>query len=275
MKKFILNNLWWVVLIVALLMLVLHSIPGIKLNIDNTSIVLLIVIFLSPFVLALKKIKFGEFEAEIDPEEIRKIQSEYKEALPDTKSAPPEKLEIENTIKSIVDLVNTDPVVALAKLRIELEKILNKIFRLTQTLETRNKNLPLGKIIQILNNQELLPQNISGPIREVIAICNRAIHGEDIREKDAKAIVDIGTSILDNLFWHSRMNLFEPIEKFDISNNEIDIYSNAKYKVTTIVPVLDEPYKNIRILTQEGLDELLDGYNEIAEFIIEVTKVED
>jgi len=275
MKKFILNNLWWIVLIVAVLMLIVHSIPGIKLNIDNTSIILLIVIFLSPFVSALKKIKLGEFEAEIDPEEIRKIQNDYKEALPDTEVPPPKELEIESTIKNIVDLVDTDHIVALAKLRIELEKILNKIFRLTQTSKTINKNLPLGKIIQILNNQELLPKNISGPIREVIAICNRAIHGEDIREKDAKAIVDIGTSILDNLFWHSRMNLFEPIEKFDISNNEIDLYSNARYKVTTIVPVLDEPYKNIRILTQEGLDELLDGYNEIAEFIIEVIRLED
>ena len=63
-----------------------------------------------------------------------------------------------------------------------------------------------------LANQELLPQGISGPIQEVIAICNRAVHGEEIRERDAKAIVHIGSKLLTNLFWQSREYFMKPLE---------------------------------------------------------------
>jgi len=47
----------------------------------------------------------------------------------------------------------------------------------------------------------------------------------------------------------------------------------AKYQVTTVIPLVDNPKKCVRILTQEGLNEYLDGYNEFAEFIIDIKKV--
>jgi len=76
MKKFLINNLWWVTLLLALVFLVSHALAFDKIKVDNTTIILLLVILISPFISAIKKIKFGDFEAEIDPKEVRRIKED-------------------------------------------------------------------------------------------------------------------------------------------------------------------------------------------------------
>jgi hypothetical protein len=51
-------------------------------------------------------------------------------------------------------------------------------------------------------------------------------------------------------------------------------FEQAKYKVVTIVPLIDKPKKNIYFVSQDGLDRLLKGYEEYVEFIVEVSKVD-
>jgi hypothetical protein len=68
--------------------------------------------------------------------------------------------------------------------------------------------------------------------------------------------------------------VLEPIETAPIDKTTLDEYWDAQYRVTSIAPLVDCPYKSVRILDQEGLDELLEGYNEYGEFIVEVKKVE-
>ena len=70
------RHLWWVTSLLALGMLITHSVPDKNITVDNTSIILLIIIFLSPFISAIKKIKFGDFEAEIDSKEVQKIKAD-------------------------------------------------------------------------------------------------------------------------------------------------------------------------------------------------------
>ncbi|MFC1588849.1 hypothetical protein ACFL3P_01105 [Pseudomonadota bacterium] len=76
MKSFLIKNLWWVTFLIALALLVSHSFKVTTLSVDSTSILLLVVMLISPFVAAIKKIKFGDFEAEIDPKEIQRIKSD-------------------------------------------------------------------------------------------------------------------------------------------------------------------------------------------------------
>jgi hypothetical protein len=76
MKHFIRQHLWWLTCIVALLLLVAHTLRLATLTVDSTSILLLVVMLVSPFVAAIKKIKFGEFEAEIDPAEVKRLKDE-------------------------------------------------------------------------------------------------------------------------------------------------------------------------------------------------------
>ena len=139
MKKFMIRNLWWITSLLAFAMLIVNSLPYKKITVDNTSIVLLIIIILSPFISAIKKIKFGDFEAEIDPIEIQRIKEDVATKLPETEQPQEKTLEIENTVSSIVELVDSDPVIALAKLRIELEKVITKLYRRTQK-ESEKKN---------------------------------------------------------------------------------------------------------------------------------------
>ena len=274
MKKFVIQHFWWVTLLLALGMLVAHSFSLDTVRIDNTSVVLLLVIFLSPFISSIKKIKVGEFEAEIDSKEVQKIKEDVETQVPEPESGDELVPEIQNTISNIIQLVVTDPVIALAKLRIELEKVLNKIYRLTHKEDEEKRPLSIGRLIYHLSSKEILPQGISGPIREVVSICNRAVHGEEIREKDAKSIIEIGTSLLERLYWNARGYVLKPSAKIPIEHSELDAYRMAQYRLITVIPYVEKPVKNVRIVSQDELYDFLEGYSEYAEFIVDITKID-
>jgi hypothetical protein len=274
MKKFFIKNLWWITALVALFLLVAHSLSLDKINVDNTSIILILIILLSPFISAIKKIKYGEFEAEIDPKEVQKIKDEIESKLPEYRAAGTSVPEIQNLINSIKRLVTSDPIIALAKLRIELEKVLNRLYKITIKQSKGAKSVSIVKIVFELTNKGILASDISGSIREVVYICNRAIHGEHIRQKDAESIIDIGISLLEKIYWQVKEYILEPTKIIPIDKDLIKKYESAKYRLTTIIPYVDNPVKNIRILDQEALNEFLEGYNEFGEFIIEIVKIE-
>ncbi|KNZ69842.1 hypothetical protein Tfer_1452 [Thermincola ferriacetica] len=100
----------------------------------------------------------------------------------------------------------------------------------------------------------------SQPITEVIYLCNRAVHGQEVRIQDAKSIVDIGISLLSYLNGFIHDYTIKPSEVLEISQQELTNYKNAKYRVVSIIPYVERPVKNVRIVTQEGLDQLLEGY---------------
>jgi len=43
--------------------------------------------------------------------------------------------------------------------------------------------------------------------------------------------------------------------------------------VVTVIPYVDKPVKITRVVKQEALDQLLEGYEEYGEFIVEVSKI--
>lgn len=273
MKRFIINHVWWITLLLGVGMLLAHTFSFDKIKVDNTSIILLLVIFLSPFISAITKIKFGDFEAEIDPKEVQKIRNEVSAQVSDAEE-PAQNSEIEEIVTNISRLVESDPILALAKLRIELEKVLNKLYRMTHKEDKSGKVVSPMQLIQKLSAAEILPRDIARTTREVMSICNRAIHGEDIRKQDAESVVESGVSLLVKLYFYASNYILEPIEKIPIDKAALDEYWEAQFRVTSIVPLVDTPYKCVRILDQEGIDELLEGYDEYGEFIIEVTKID-
>lgn len=274
MRKFLIRNSWWLTAFLALLLLIIHSLPGHKVVVDNTSVVLVIIILLSPFLPAIRKIKFGDFEAEIDPKEVEKIRSDVDTQLdeggvPDTAPVP----EIETTIQQIQTFGETDPIIALAKLRIEIEKVVFRLHKKTQSHRQQQRPLSIGKMVHNLTTQDILPQGFSGSIREVVSICNRAVHGEEIRDRDAKAMLNIGTSLLQRLFLFSRDFLLKPTESSPVTQTEVDEYKESRYRIITVIPYVDNPVRNIRIMDQKELDDFLEGYHEYAEFIVELTRI--
>jgi len=245
------------------------------LNVDSTSILLLAIMLLSPFVAAVKKIKFGDFEAEIDIDEIRKIKSEAEKTLIENQEDREERPEIYATSDAIKALAVSDPVIALAKIRIELEKVLGQLARFNSI---KVSGSALGSLVNKLTNQEVVSHDLGKALREVIAICNRAIHGENISEEGAQTIVDVGVELLEELYWLTRSQASSAsiIKEEIISPEEShDYYHNKRYRLTSITPYVENPKKIVREITQEQLDEVLENYREYAEFIVELVEIKN
>ncbi|HKO95409.1 MAG TPA: hypothetical protein VJU86_00345 [Pyrinomonadaceae bacterium] len=269
MKRFLVINLWWITLVVALVMLIAHTQPYKPVKVDHISVILLLVVFLSPFISAIKKIKIGDFEAEIDPTEVQRIRDDVSKVADKDKAQVPE---IKNTIDHIKALAESDHVLALAKLRMELERVLNHIYRATHKGERHDHFIPVGKLAHLLASAELLPKDIARTTREVVSICNRALHGEDIRQTDAESVLESGAFLLYELSSYLDEYKYKPTESTSISLETVADFQKARYRITSVVPLVNNPKRNIYLVDQEELDEFLEGYNEYAEFIVEIVR---
>jgi len=262
-------------------MLTTHTLGVGGVTVDNTSLVLLVVILLSPFVAALKKIKIGEFEAEIEPAEVRKLAEEAAKSVaqsPPPSLTPPAATVIAEAVKALAE---TDPVVALAKLRIELETRLRRLYQhsqphqQSQPREEPTRRPPaLAYILRNLVALEVFSAEFASALRDVIAISNRAIHGEDIRQVDAKQVIESGLNLLAVLDATVRNYVAShPVETTVIPHEELEALQASKYRLTTVVPYVENPERRTYLLTQEELDAFLDGYPEYAEFLVSLERV--
>ncbi len=95
-------------------------------------------------------------------------------------------------------LVGADNSLALAKLRIEIERELRRIAYDNQVdISTR----PLGvvSLAQELVSKEVLPTTWLGALREITSVCNQAIHGVEVPDDVAASVVRVGGQLLDRL----------------------------------------------------------------------------
>ncbi len=276
-RRLIVTHLWWLVLLTALAMLLCHGLGVRQIVVDNTSLILLAVMLLSPFVASIKKVKIGEFEAEIQPDEVSRVARQAERSLPIKSAGEVPLRETDQTATAIRNLAETDPVVALAKLRIEIETRLRRIEnRMDPTAVKRGRPTALASIIRRLASQDVFDADLAETIRDVVSICNRAVHGEDIRDVDARQIIDTGAELLEVLdlaVRHYASN--NPIETKAIAPQERDELSTAIYRLTTIVPLVENPKRNVYQMTQEELDDYFDGYSEFAEFAVGLERISE
>lgn len=243
--------------------------------VDNTTLILLVIILASPFVAAVRKVKFGEFEADIQSDEVNQVAKRTKEALPTDASSKVLIQEPSDTATAIIELVETDPVVALAKLRIELETRLRRLYHVAHRgPPTRQRSVSLIRMVRQLDALHVFDPAFGASLLDVIGICNRAIHGEDIRGVDARQMVRTGTDLLDAIEYMVRTYAIgHPIDRAVITATERDSFVSARYRLTTVVPLVDAPERRVYELTQEELDEFFDGYSEVAEFVVALERV--
>jgi hypothetical protein len=273
--KWILKHLWWLVAIFAIGLLVAHSFRFAPITVDTTSLILLGIILLSPFVAGIKKIRIGEFEAEIDPNEVGKVAAEAEKAIAES---PPrtqlltEPLEVAEAIRS---LASSDLVIALAKLRIELESRFRKLHGRTRSADHQSlSRLSALQLTRDLTADATLPPEMGAAIRDVMAICNRAIHGEDIRDADARRIIEVGTGLLEEIdFILRQFAVMHPVSKEVIPPDDVDRAMRLKYQVTTIIPYVERPERRVYEMTQEELEEFFDGYSDFAEFVVAIESI--
>jgi hypothetical protein len=275
MRKLIINHVWWAMLVIAIFLLIAHTLSIQEIVVDNTTLTLLIIIIIIPFIPYVKKIKLGNFEAEISPREIQKVKEEVEIQLSEPEKISPEINKSLKILEKIKKLSKDDPVLALAKLRIEIEKIITRLHVSTNMKSHIRRSPSLVRMIMELSYDGILSIKISHSLREVVSICNRAIHGEEIRKQDVEIIIHIGVELLNFLYTETPNIITKETEEIIIDNKNVDEYMSAKYKVTTVVPLVEKPKKKIYILNQQELDEFFDGYNEFAEFIVDIKKIEE
>ncbi len=134
----------------------------------------------------------------------------------------------------------------------------------------------MASIIRKLASQEVFEADLGESIRNVVSICNRAIHGEDIRDVDARKIIDTGAELLEVLdlaVRHYASN--NPIEIETIVPQERDKLSTSTYRLTTIVPLVENPERHVYQMTQEELDDYFDGYSEFGEFVVGLERINE
>lgn len=248
----------------ALVLLILHTFGWGGLHVDTTSILLLTLIVLAPLTELVKKVKFGDFEAEIGSREVEKVGRSIKSTEVGGPSRP-------SSIDSdIPKLAESDPQLGMAKLRIELERLIRNIYFRVERPELDIDKVPLFKLMDELAEKRVIPFALLSSVRDVLALANRAIHGESIKTEDAERLANLGVKVMAELRRIFRRLPGKAVEKRPISKQEEKVYVGAKYKVTTITPYDDEPYLSTYILDKKGMDELLEGYHEYAQYLVGV-----
>lgn len=261
----------WIIAVVAFGILLSHLLKWDRLQVDWITISLLGFLLAVPFLELIRKIRIGEFEAEIAPREVAEVKAKTSIELP---PAPKEESPEFEKYSSIVDLTRQDPQLGLAKLRIELEQTLKAFYEMSIGKETLRRPLSLRRMVDDLSAKDVIPPEIAATIRDVIPLANRAVHGEYVRTQDAEELALIGVRLLNELSYLYSEKVAKPIETKTISASELNRLESSMYKVTTVIPYTDKPIMNVRILSQEGLENLLEGYNEYAEFIVSVEPID-
>ena len=254
---------------IALIIFILHlfNLSQIDVTIDNTTILLLVLLLISPFASKLRKIKIGPLEAEIEPEEVKEVQKEV-DSLPERENEYPYSQIIAD---DIYETLEYDFIVALNKIRFELERILRKM----ATLKTEKETVKGGtnNYLKILRKMNVLELDLISPIKKVLDICNRAIHGESINKRESETVVNMGLALLNELYFIYFGKIIEPFEKTEITKAELKKYFDSEYEVTTVVPLVEKPHMQKRLVTQDGLYFLLKGYEEYGEFLVDIKRI--
>ena len=100
---------------------------------------------------------------------------------------------------SLGQLVGLDNSLALAKLRIELERELRHIAHNNQT-DISSRPLGITRMAQELVSRKILPPTWLGPLKEITHVCNHAIHGEaEVPDDIAASVVSVGGQLLEQL----------------------------------------------------------------------------
>ena len=254
-----------ILMVITAFLLISHILKWSAIQVDSVTLALVGLLLVIPFVDLIRKIKLGDFEAEIGKTEVSKAQAKAAVELP-----PPTEEELDVSEKQVRELLRSDPRLAMAKIRIELEEALKRLYSATIGSEPDLRRTSLGRLVDALVQRQVLRGPVASSVRDVITLANRAVHGERIEPSAAEELAILGIRLVHEIQQAYLEHLFQPVEKDVITPPEVDRYRSARYRVTTIVPLVENPTRNIYLFDQEALESFLEDYEEYAEFIVSV-----
>jgi hypothetical protein len=260
------------VVILALVALALHTFGQLPVQIDWVTIGLLAIIILAPYAQRLERISVANVEMKLRSE-IDQAQEQVDETMEEsTKESesqyPPD---FYGRINRIQALLSEDPIIAVSDIRSEIYR---HIWMFAEAKGINDSQIPTRVLLQQLEDEGVLSHSVCNSVREVIRICNKAIHGGEIKQDEANDLAELGVEVIRYL--HSRFHnqVVTPVNSEMISQEDVDNYRESKYEVRSVVPLVDEPRLDTRIVPQSGLDTVLESYHEYAEFLIGIEPVE-
>lgn len=258
-----------VLMVVTGALLVAHVFKWSFIQVDAVTLTLIGILLIAPFTDLVTRIKWGDFEAEIGRDEVAKAQAQVSVEVPVSRESDDDSYE-----RRIRELLAEDPRLALARIRMDIEESLRRLYTSTVNADVDARRMSLGKYVDGLVAEEVLSASVASALRDVIALANRAVHGQPFEPGAANDLAILGVRLVEELQFIWSEHVVKPLIRVSITPAELEAYRNARYRVESVIPVVGEPVHNTYELDQEGLDELLEGYNEYAEFIVSVAPVD-
>jgi hypothetical protein len=205
LPEWLAKRIYPAVIVVVLALLVLHTSGWDRVDVDTTSVALIGLLLLLPLVHSIRRFKVGDFfEAEIEPEDVQRLRAKAAElpALTEERDEPPDAVALD-----VIELVRRDPVLGLAKLRIDLETELRRRFDQLVADPTRgldpkmraDRRQSAGAMLGALQDADAIPPEVASTLRDVLLLANRVVHGEYVRADVALEIAELGLRALDAL----------------------------------------------------------------------------
>lgn len=177
-----------IVSIICAILIIIHAIYP-QYSIDTTTIALIIILifpWLLPYIRTLKlpggtEVTFKEEVRELERLSARSPISSAADRAP--------------IVPSRLQLLTVDPNLALASLRIEIERKLRDIAR-QRNLRVASERVSLRRVLNTLHSEKIIATREFKILNVIIDICNRAVHAEKVETTTASEILDIGESAL-------------------------------------------------------------------------------
>lgn len=181
--------------IIGIALIVIHGFWSNIFLVDWFTVLILFILAIPALSQFLKKAKVAGAEFEFR-EEIESTKKAVQQSVEKSKSktngkSKPVMFETFN-LQSAKKLLDSDPVLALASLRIEIERKLSlavKFFKLPINREI------LFEYIDALKKNEILSFEQVKALRKITDMCNKAIHGYTITKDEAREIIDLANKL--------------------------------------------------------------------------------
>lgn len=97
-------------------------------------------------------------------------------------------------------VADEDPNLALAGLRIEIERKLNELVESTGLRSgSTSPRVNVGRALKVLGNAGILTHDQSSVLLDIIGILNSAVHGAKVDQQSARRALDVGSRLLTSL----------------------------------------------------------------------------
>ena len=182
------------------ILIILHAIYP-QYSIDTTTIALIIILifpWLLPYIKTLKLPGGTELTFRDEVKELERL-AEKSEISRVTVPSPPVLL----AVPSRSQLLVIDPNLALASLRIEIERKLRDIAG-QKEMKVADQRISLGRVLHKLNSSGIIPTNEFKILNMIIDACNRAVHAEKVNLETAAKVLYLGESTI--LYLDSLLN---------------------------------------------------------------------